>query len=64
MNAPLAPARLQAARVEITLDGRRVGAIQGETILDAATREGVAIPTLCFKPGYRPDGNCRACVVE
>ncbi|MGZ5155482.1 MAG: formate dehydrogenase subunit alpha, partial [Caldimonas sp.] len=46
------------------LDGRRVGAIQGETILDAATREGVAIPTLCFKPGYRPDGNCRACVVE
>jgi formate dehydrogenase major subunit len=64
MNAPLALSRLQAVQVEITLDGRKVSASEGETILSAAAREGIAIPTLCFKDGYRPDGNCRACVVE
>ena len=64
MNAPVALAQLQAARVEFTLDGKAVSAFDGETILSVATREGIAIPTLCFKEGYRPDGNCRACVVE
>jgi formate dehydrogenase major subunit len=64
MNAPMALSRLQAAQIEITLDGRKVSASEGETILSAAAREGIAIPTLCFKDGYRPDGNCRACVVE
>ena len=29
-----------------------------------ATRHGVEIPHLCYKPGMRPDGNCRACMVE
>ncbi len=53
-----------SAQVEITLDGRRVEAHEGETLLSVATREGIAIPTLCFKDGYRPAGNCRACVVE
>ncbi|MEO8080393.1 MAG: 2Fe-2S iron-sulfur cluster-binding protein, partial [Caldimonas sp.] len=57
-------AKLLPATVEFTLDGRRVSALAGETILTAARREGIDIPTLCFKDGYRPDGNCRACVVE
>ena len=64
MNASIALARLQAARVGFTLDGKSVSAFEGETILSVAKREGIAIPTLCFKDGYRPDGNCRACVVE
>ncbi|MDP9045617.1 MAG: formate dehydrogenase subunit alpha [Pseudomonadota bacterium] len=64
MNAPLALDLLQAASVEFTLDGRVVGAAAGETILSVARREGIEIPTLCFQPGMRPDGNCRACVVE
>jgi formate dehydrogenase major subunit len=46
------------------LDGRPAEAFVGETILEAARRAGVEIPHLCYKPGYRPDGNCRACVVE
>ena len=50
--------------VAFTLDGKSVTALPGETILQAADREGIAIPRLCYKPGYRPDGNCRACVVE
>jgi formate dehydrogenase major subunit len=64
MNAPVALASLQAARIEFTLDGKRVGATVGETILSVAKREGIEIPQLCFRQGYRPDGNCRACVVE
>src|SRR5215831_13222282 len=50
--------------IAFTLNGRDVTAFAGETILEAADREGIAIPRLCYKPGYRPDGNCRACVVE
>jgi formate dehydrogenase major subunit len=50
--------------VAFTLNGRSVTALAGETILQAGDREGVAIPRLCYKPGYRPDGNCRACMVE
>ena len=64
MNAPASLAELPGAAVALTLDGRAVQAHAGETLLDVARREGVAIPTLCFKEGYRPDGNCRACVVE
>lgn len=50
--------------VEFQLDGRTVQALQGETILQAARRTGTDIPHLCYKDGLRPDGNCRACVVE
>ncbi|GAB4383973.1 formate dehydrogenase subunit alpha [Albidovulum sp.] len=52
--------------ITFTLDGREVTASQGETIWDVARRHGATIPHLCHKPapGYRPDGNCRACVVE
>ncbi len=52
--------------VSFTLDGREVEAAPGETIWAVARREGVAIPHLCHleSPGYRPDGNCRACVCE
>ncbi len=64
MNAPATLAQLTAATVELKIDGRSVTALEGETILSVARREGATIPTLCFNDGYRPDGNCRACVVE
>ena len=50
--------------VDFELNGTAVKAVAGDTILEAARRAGVAIPHLCHKDGYRPDGNCRACVVE
>ena len=50
--------------VEFMLNGAAVRAESGETILQAALRNGVQIPYLCYKPGYRADGNCRACMVE
>ncbi|MEO7058045.1 MAG: 2Fe-2S iron-sulfur cluster-binding protein, partial [Caldimonas sp.] len=64
MNAAVPLAVLEAAAVEFTLDGRTVTAHEGETLLAVAEREGIDVPRLCFKAGYRADGNCRACVVE
>ncbi|MCB0830058.1 MAG: (2Fe-2S)-binding protein, partial [Solirubrobacterales bacterium] len=53
-------------KITFTLDGREVEAQPGETIWQAAQRQGTTIPHLCWHPapGYRADGNCRACVVE
>jgi formate dehydrogenase major subunit len=52
--------------VRFFLDGEPCDAVSGETLWEAAQRSGVAIPHLCHRPepGYRPDGNCRACMVE
>ncbi|MEZ5650830.1 MAG: formate dehydrogenase subunit alpha [Burkholderiaceae bacterium] len=50
--------------VTFSLNGRTVSAGPHETLIEVADRLGVDIPRLCHKPGYRPDGNCRACVVE
>jgi formate dehydrogenase major subunit len=49
-----------------TLDGQEVEGRAGETIFRAARRYGVRLPHLCYTPmpGYRPDGNCRVCMVE
>ena len=53
-------------RISFKLDGRKVTAEPSETIWQVAKREGVTIPHLCWldQPGYRADGNCRACMVE
>jgi formate dehydrogenase major subunit len=55
---------MSGARFE--LDGIEVVAKDGETIWQAAKRLDIEIPHLCSStaPDYRPDGNCRACVVE
>ena len=52
--------------IRFTLDGTEVEAEPGETIWQVANRQGIEIPHLCWlpKPGYRADGNCRACMVE
>ena len=53
-----------AETIEFKLNGETISAFAGETIIQAAKRYGTDIPHLCYKEGYRPDGNCRACVVE
>ena len=63
MNAP-AEVALAAELIEFRLNGEAVSARPGETLIEAAKRHGVEIPHLCYKPGMRPDGNCRACMVE
>ncbi|MEN8658997.1 formate dehydrogenase subunit alpha [Marivita sp.] len=53
-------------QVTFTLDGETVTADADATIWEVANGRGLVIPHLCHKPapGYRPDGNCRACMVE
>ena len=52
--------------VTFTLNGQETTVEKGLTIWEAANGRGLVIPHLCHKPapGYRPDGNCRACMVE
>jgi formate dehydrogenase major subunit len=52
--------------ITFKLDGMDVTAEPGETIWQVADRLGNEIPHLCWQPypGYRADGNCRACMVE
>ena len=64
MNAPSKKEELLPQNVAFQLDGKTIHAYAAETIFNAAQRNGVAIPHLCYKDGMRPDGNCRACVVE
>jgi formate dehydrogenase major subunit len=53
-------------KISFHLDGRAAEAQLGETVWQVAKRMGITIPHLCWKeaPGYRADGNCRACMVE
>jgi predicted molibdopterin-dependent oxidoreductase YjgC len=49
---------------EMLVDGATVEFREGETILEAARRAKVAIPTLCYDPRLEPGGSCRLCMVE
>ena len=64
MNAPANRAEVTLQTLAFSLDNKTIHAFEGETIFKAAQRHGVDIPHLCYKDGYRADGNCRACVVE
>jgi formate dehydrogenase major subunit len=56
--------QLATLPIEFKLNGASVVGRPDETIIETAQRHGVEIPRLCYAPGLRPDGNCRACVVE
>src|SRR6185437_4759044 len=58
------PARVETMPIEFTLNGRAAVGRSNESIIEIAKRYGIEIPHLCYKEGMRPDGNCRACVVE
>ncbi|MHB0959228.1 MAG: FAD-dependent oxidoreductase [Pirellulaceae bacterium] len=48
----------------ITIDDQEVEVPVGSTILDAAEKLGIEIPTLCFLKGYDPSTSCLVCVVR
>ena len=49
---------------KITIDGRQVEAEPGMTVLQAAKKAGIFIPSLCAHDELEPYGACRLCVVE
>ena len=61
VNAPITDT---ATTVAFSFNGKQITAFEGETILQAAKRNGYEIPHLCYSDNLRADGNCRACMVE
>ena len=52
------------SKINFLINDQQVTANTNETIWDVAKRLGIEIPHLCHlpEPGYRADGNCRACM--
>ena len=50
--------------ITLTIDGRKVEVEEGSTILQAALKADVHIPTLCYLPEVQAIGACRVCLVE
>jgi NADPH-dependent glutamate synthase beta subunit-like oxidoreductase len=48
----------------LTIDNREVEVPDGATVLDAAEKLGIKIPTMCFLKGYQPSTSCMVCVVK
>jgi ferredoxin len=48
----------------ITIDGQSVDVPPGATVLDAARKLGIDIPTLCYLEGYKPSTSCQVCLVK
>ncbi len=52
-------------KITITIDGKKIEAIEGQSLIEAAKNNGFYIPTLChFKEIYPPLGTCRVCTVN
>ncbi|MEM0360406.1 MAG: [FeFe] hydrogenase, group A [Candidatus Diapherotrites archaeon] len=50
--------------MHVTIDGKYIECMQGETILQAAKKNNIDIPTLCYHSMLEPEGRCRVCLVE
>jgi NADH-quinone oxidoreductase chain G len=50
--------------MKLTINGKKITAHDGDTILDAALNNGIYIPNLCYDKRLRPYGGCRLCIVE
>ncbi len=50
--------------VGLIIDGKKIYAEEGTTILEAARQNGLNIPTLCYHPRLKPLGHCRVCIVS
>ncbi len=50
--------------IELTINGKKISAIEGQTIYAAAEAQKIPIPNLCFDPRMKPTGDCGMCSVE
>lgn len=51
-------------KTNITINNKTIEANEGELLIEALTRNGIKVPTLCYMKNYFPTGSCRMCVVE
>ena len=52
------------SEILLQIDGKEVGASEGMTLLEAAQKVGIVIPTICHHEKLEPYGGCRICTVE
>ena len=52
------------SEILLQIDGKEVKAHRGMTVLEAAQKAGISIPTLCYHEKLEPFGACRLCIVE
>ena len=50
--------------IQLTINGKQIEAPEGATVLAAAKKAGINIPTLCAQKELTPFGGCRLCIVE
>ncbi len=50
--------------INLTINNKRISVEEGTTILEAAKRNHILIPNLCYLEGVHKIGSCRICVVE
>ena len=51
-------------RLSFTIDGKKVEALEGQSIMSACEAQGIYIPRLCDSEGLVPQGSCRVCSVK
>ena len=52
------------ATIQLSINDRKIEVPVGTSILDAARKNGIEIPTLCHYPGISTFGGCRLCIVD
>ncbi len=50
--------------IKMTIDGQKIMAAEGQTVLEAAKANDIRIPHLCYHPALKPSGSCKLCGVE
>ena len=55
---------MKEGAVTLFIDDREIDVEEGETVLSAARKLGIWIPTLCHHDALEPQGACRLCLVE
>jgi iron-only hydrogenase group A len=50
--------------INISINGKKIKAQQGKTILEIARENGIDIPSLCYHPDVSPKAGCRLCLVQ
>lgn len=49
---------------DIKINGKKIKALTGQTVLEVARKNSFSIPTLCYHSDLKPNANCRLCLVE
>ena len=50
--------------MNLTIDGQKIQVEEGTSVLEAARKANIHIPTLCYLPEVQAIGACRVCLVE